>query len=517
MKTSNYKKNLTIYTLIISSNLFWFFLGLGKAGNSLLNLDQKIMLLTSTKMNYFNLNAFEAAWNHHTSPIFYIFKLTFLISEYLNIEFGFYVLYSFLLLLINFVLFQICYKLTKNKYLSFVLAACFIFDLSSATVSDYILFDNRTIGILFQCIILNYSLKIIENENRYYVFIFSIASFFQIVFLESYIISCGLIFFYLLSTYDNKYELCKIFFSTNITLLTLFIGFLYLNSELIETLNINYVFHIDAIGFNSIQKIEFAYLLNYGLFKSWGINKIFHIMTILFMILFFYRKKIIIKNVLIEKYYGFINFYFLAEILHLFITGPRFVNYLQIILLFQYLIIFISIFFIQKYFRLRLNLINLLTTLFLIILFLVMQFDYVVNKRTSLLDNSYLEANKLNTPTEEVSKYLYEDGKPELILAWISVDSWENIYFKTNKLPSTRMWWWFHMKYIENIYSWTEGRYYNSNLEEIFLNDLSYEKPKYAIIERGVPSPPNFYNKYIETNFSFITEIENYLIYKYKN
>ena len=94
------KKNLIPYTFITISNISWFTFGLGKAETRLLKIDQKIMLLTSSKMHYFDINTFEAAWNHHTPPIIYMFKLAFLFSEFINIDFGFYIVYSFLLLLI---------------------------------------------------------------------------------------------------------------------------------------------------------------------------------------------------------------------------------------------------------------------------------------------------------------------------------------------------------------------------------------------------------------------------------
>ena len=141
------KKNLIPYTFITISNISWFTFGLGKAETRLLKIDQKIMLLTSSKMHYFDINTFEAAWNHHTPPIFYIFKLSFLFSEFINIDFGFYIVYSFLLLLINLLLFRIVYIFTKNTLISVLLSSAYVFDLSSSTIGGNIIFDNRTIGM----------------------------------------------------------------------------------------------------------------------------------------------------------------------------------------------------------------------------------------------------------------------------------------------------------------------------------------------------------------------------------
>ena len=515
MKTSNYKlNNFTVYSLILLTNFVWYFFGLGKVANNLLNLDQKIMLLTASRMNYLKLDAFEAAWNHHTSPINYIFKLSYFFADFLNIEYGFSIIYSFLLLLINYVLYEICYKFTKNTMFSFLLSVCFIFDLSTATVADYILFDNRTIGILFQCLILYYGIKIITKETKNDILFFSLFIFLQIAFLESYIVSCGLLFIYLFFKVRNKIQYCKIFFASNILLSILFFTVLYINSELLETIYLNYQFHLDAIGINSIQKIQLSNLFNYGLFKSWGLNKVSYLLTFGFIVMFYLKKEVFIANELIKNYFDFLTFYFIAEFLHVLLTGPRFVNYLQLIILLKYLIIFISVFFILKTFEISDKQTCILISTLLITFFLFLQFDYFKNNRTSLFDSSYESASEIKNPVSPVSKYLFKDGAPESILAWVSPNSWDDIYFYSNKLPATRMWWWFEMKYLEDVYNWKDGRYYNSDLEIIFMEDLFNEQPKLAVIEEGIDQPPVFYKEYIENNYIFNKKIGNFLIYE---
>jgi hypothetical protein len=515
MNTSSQKLNkFTVYSLILLTNFVWYFFGLGKVASNLLNLDQKIMLLTASRMNYLNLDAFEATWNHHTSPINYIFKLSYFFADFLNIEYGFYIIYSFLLLLINYVLYEICYKFTRNTTVSFLLSVCFIFDLSTATIADYILFDNRTIGILFQCLILYYSMKIITKETKNDILFFSLFIFLQIAFLESYIVSCGLIFVYLFFKVKNKIQFCKIFFTFNILLATFFFSVLYFNSELLETIFLNYQFHLDAIGINSIQKIQLNSLFNYGLFKSWGVNKASYLFTFGFIVLFYLKKDVFIKTEIIKNYYDFLTFYFIFEFLHVLLTGPRFVNYLQLIILLKYLIIFISIFFILKTFKMSDSQSYILISTVLIIFFLFFQFDYFKNNRISLFDSSFKSASEIKNPVSPVSNYLFSDGSPEPILAWVSSNSWDDIYFYSNKLPATRMWWWFEMKYLEDSYNWKDGRYYNIDLDKIFIEDLLIEQPKFAIIQEGIEQPPLFYMEYIENNYIFNKKIANFLIYK---
>ena len=515
MKTSNYKlNNFSIYSLILLTNFVWYIFGLKKVADNLLNLDQKIMLLTASRMNYLNLNSFEAAWNHHTSPINYIFKFSYFFSDFLNIEHGFYIIYSFLLLLINYILYEICYKFTKNIMLSFLLSVCFIFDLSTATVADYILFDNRTIGIFFQCLILYYGLKILTKETKNDILFFSLFTFLQIALLESYIVSCGLVFVYLFFKVKNKIQYCKIFFASNILLSVLFFTILYFNSELLETIYLNYQFHLDAIGINSIQKIQLSNLFNYGLFKSWGLNKASYLLIFGFILIFYLKNEIFIKSDETKNFYDFLTFYFIAEFLHVLLTGPRFVNYLQLIILFKYLLIFISVFFIFKTFGISNNQLHILISTILITFFLFMQFDYFKNNRTALFDGSYKNASENKYPVSSISKYLFNNGDPEPILAWVSPNSWDDIYFYANKLPATRLWWWFEMKYLEDVYNWKDKRYYNSNLEIIFVEDLYIERPRFAIIQEGIDRPPKFYMEYIENNFTFNKKIGNYLLYE---
>jgi len=150
-------------------------------------------------------------------------------------------------------------------------------------------------------------------------------------------------------------------------------------------------------------------------------------------------------------------------------------------------------------------------------MFFLVQFEDVVLARTSLIDKSYINAKKEVSQDSNISKFLYKTGDPELILAWVSNESWDAVYFESNKLPATRMWWWFQMKYVEKSYNWKPGRYYNTNLEEIFIKDLNRENPKFAVIEKGYTDPPDFFKEYIEKNYIYINNIDQFYIFSLKN
>ena len=510
-------KNLIPYTFITISNISWFIFGLGKAETRLLKLDQKIMLLTSSKMHYFDMNTFEAAWNHHTPPIFYIFKLVFIFSEFLNIDFGFYVLHSLLLFFISLLLFDICYKLTSQKILSFLLSMVYVIDLSSTTIGGNVIFDNRTIGMVFQCLILSFAYKLLLNQNKQNTICFGIAVFLQVLFLESYLVSCGLLCIYLLYKLHKKSEFIIYFLITNISLLAIAIMIFWQRSELLDVLFLNYQFHFDSIGVGTKNQVDFFELSKFGIFYYWDHNQFAHVLSFIFIFIFiFFKDNLKIKNES-KKMFSLIIVFYLFEIVHLFLTGPRFTNYLQVILLLQYLIIFIFIFFILSFFNIKTLLTNLIFSFVFITMFFAFQFGDVVYTRTSILDQSYLKAKEEILQDSKVSKFLYEEGDPKLVLSWISNESWDDIYFKANKLPSTRMWWWFEMKYVEDLYEWKPNRYYNSNLEKIFLEDLKKDNPRFAIIENNYREPPLFFLKHINENYILEMTIEKFDIYKLKN
>ena len=511
----NYKKiTYSPYFLITLSNFSWFVFGLGKADSRLLKIDQKIMLLTSSKMHYFDLNTFEAAWNHHTPPIFYVFKLVFLFSDYLNIDFGFYVLHSCLLLLLNLLLFNVCYKLTTQKVISFLLSSAYIFDLSSTTIGGNVIFDNRTIGMVFQCLLLIFAYQILLTPTSKNIIFFSSTVFFQVLFLESYLVSCGLLFIYLLIKLEKKSKFIYYFFTSNVILLCITSLIFWRNSELKDTFYLNYIFHFDSIGLGPSNQVNLAELSKFGLFYHWDHNRVAYILTLLFIFSFFIIKDKIVIIKQSKEFFKLIIYFFSFEVIHLFLTGPRFPTYLQVILLLNYLVIFIFIFYLLNMFKFKTLVVNIIISAILVIEFFLMQFGDVVYTRTSLLDQSYLNAREAAVQDSNISKFLYSSGDPELVLSWIKYESWDDIYFKSNKLPATRMWWWFEMKYVESLYQWKNNRYYNTNLETIFLEDLKKERPVYAVLEVENIKAPEFFIEYIEKNYIYIDLIDGYNIYK---
>ena len=153
-------KNLGAYSTILIIVLSWQICGIGKVDLRLSQgIDQQIMLLTSAKMHYFDISSYQAAWNHHSPILFVLTKLTYFFVNFTNASLGFYALYTIILLLISFFLFKILYEFFQNKIIAISGSLIFIFDISSSTIGGNVILDNRTIGILFQAIILINCLK----------------------------------------------------------------------------------------------------------------------------------------------------------------------------------------------------------------------------------------------------------------------------------------------------------------------------------------------------------------------
>ncbi len=515
MSLKNLFKTKYIYVYIFLYNLGLFFLSTENYKYLLMRKDQEIMVMTAAKMFYFDMNTFEAAWNHHTPPIFYFFKLIFQFTDFVNVYEGFFVLYSALLISINILLYKLIYKLTNSNFVSLLFSSLFIFDISHTTAGEAILFDNRTIGIVFQILLLLYSFKIIENLNQKNVVIWSLITSICVFFLESYAVSLLIIYVFLV------YKLGKFFLiysQTTFFLSTTIYGLiLHLNNELYETIQLNYIFHL----FGTIRKrLPLEVLLNNGLFKesdpvSW--SSLFFILSVMLLVLFVFVEKF--KNIYKTKklIFEIVYIFFLAEIIHLIFSGPRFINYFQIILLFVYLLPIVTLFYLFRSFKKQEFI------MFLSFMFLFFMFSYDnLNEILLYRFNNHQQVSNLNSEQKELVDYINKNNSdspeiPSLNYIWGFDNNFE-VYLRTNSLPSTRMWWWFNMYYVESSgYIFDSDRFYSKNFEDLFIGDLNKEKPKFIVIQKNFISQPYFLKKHIEENYLLSHEIEGFKIYKINN
>ena len=261
-------------------------------------------------------------------------------------------------------------------------------------------------------------------------------------------------------------------------------------------------------------------LLNNGLFKesdpvSW--SSLFFILSVMLLVLFVFVEKF--KNIYKTKklIFEIVYIFFLAEIIHLIFSGPRFINYFQIILLFVYLLPIVTLFYLFRSFKKHDFII------FLSFMFLFFMFSYDnLNEILLYRFNNHQQVSNLNSEQKELVDYINKNNSdspeiPSLNYIWGFDNNFE-VYLRTNSLPSTRMWWWFNMYYVESSgYIFDSDRFYSKNFEDLFIGDLNKEKPKFIVIQKNFISQPYFLKKHIEENYLLSHEIEGFKIYKINN
>ena len=142
------------------------------------------------------------------------------------------------------------------------------------------------------------------------------------------------------------------------------------------------------------------------------------------------------------------------------------------------------------------------------LIFFIMQFGDVVHNRTSLIDGTFKETlESYNKPAED----------PNLILTWVDIDKYEKVFFENNSLPSTRLWWWHQMKYIDEFYDKDYKMFDDELLEAVFTEDVNSEKPNLAIIDTSIVNPPHYFLEYIKKNFKILKIDGDLEIYELNN
>ena len=480
--------NSNVYLSILIIITIWQISGIGKVDLRVSqSIDQQIMLLTSAKMHYFDIPSYEAAWNHHSPILFFITKFSYYFFDFNNATLGFYALYSILLISISILLYRILNEFFKNKIISISGSLIFVFDISSSTIGGNLFFDNRTLGIFFQAIILLNCLNYLKSNKNIYLYLISIFSILQIYNLESYGITILGIYLYLI--YIEKNYIKFFTHSTIASMLTIFYLLIIntLNGELDEFFDLNILFHFDSIGLtNKFESINTSTLLK-NLFVGGNTNV--SLFVSLFIVLFVFISFLVkYKAKSIKENENIIYVLLFGEFVHLFLTGPRFTSYAQILLLPIYILFFINVLGLLE--KMKISKIFGYFVFFLI--FFIMQFGDVVNNRTSLIDGTFKETlESYNKPAED----------PNLILTWVNIDKYENVFFENNSLPSTRLWWWHQMKFIDEFYDKDYKMFDDELLEEIFLQDVILEQPKILVIDRSIIDPPIYFHKYMKENY----------------
>lgn len=497
----NQKPKYFKYTNIL---VFITFLLLGVL-KKLILLDKKeiyndvlIVIYTSAKMFYFDMNAFNATLNHHSPLIKIVFKYFFYLFDFESFE-KVYGVIIFLYSIFGFILmFYLVDLIIQNKTITFLFSSfTFVFLLNSNVL-------NRDIGLIIFLILLINLKKYLSNQRIVNLVLIIFFSTLQIYNLESYGLSIIFLNLFIITNAVEKLKVLKNYLLlTPISILIIY-SKLIVNGQIDTLFKTNYLFHIRNINRNFNSSI-----LNAIGYSPSGTLNFKHVVFTIIVFTFFY----IFKNYKFQdhKFLFFLYGWFFIEILSLKIAGPRFYNYgLNLIL--PSVLIILSLFRLYSFKKLTLFhkyvLIFLFSFLYFFQSFLIL-IDFSEKNIQASYNSGYDDSN--------IEKYLEnEDTKPKLILAWIHPGDWNLIYSQSNFLPATKYWWWFFMKYFQNEYYIWDTDWNLELVETEFLDNVFKEKPSMAILNKNIDKPPLFFAKVLEDRYQIIYEDEKFIIYKIK-
>ena len=363
--------------------------------------------------------------------------------------------------------------------------------------------------MLFMSFIIVNLLNFINSKKSTTLFLLIFLSFVQIYNMESYGLALIAIFIYLITISDNKslFTFQSLIFSI-ISFIAIFSREI-INGELLVLFKTNYLFHIfntksvftDLFGQRLVALYEsFTYPFERG--SNFGLTM--YLLAIAFAVyIIFYSKNF-------NNKYKVISYILIFELFHLILTGPRFSHYAEVILLPSTILFFL---FIDSQVGLSKIDNKNIYIMGLILISLsasttsierIKEMVYSQNfKETSII----LSNEKVNEDLEvkKIIEILDSDSSENLIVFWTNQADWYWIVDNGNVLPSTRMWWWLKMRYVDiEKYDWSRN-WNQKEFETIYINDIEKEKPRLILIDKTYkPVPDILENIIYETYFSIL-------------
>ena len=488
------KINYFIQIFILSFSSLFAFLFYTRASKTSIVNDVLIQVYTSSKMFYLNQTSFEAAWNQHTPIVPYLYKFMYYFVDYGQFEKGLAGLKILFAIACSVATYLVLHKLNIYKSCSILVASIsFVFYLSINLL-------NRELGILIFLLIFYNLLNYLEKKSKVNLIFVIFLSVLQVYNLESFAISLILINLFVIYFFNNKKQIISNYILITLCSIILIYSSLILNNEITDLLTTNYLFHIQNIN----PEFENASLLNaIGLVKAGSYFNFRHF--IIFLLIAYFIRKIANKSLKLKNINTLLFLWILTEIFNLLITGPRFWNYGINLVIPTVLLATVLL---SEKIKNELSL-SLIIILILPVYLLLNISDHSNPDNTNI---EYLENEKILEVFSENSR-----DEPETILTWVHPTDWQWLYNSGNFNPSTKYWWWFHMRYQQNhMYTW------NHNWDEKdviagFKSDLDRENPKYAVINTSINKPPYFFDEIIKNEFVLIYKNETFLIYKKNN
>ena len=509
----NYDNNSFLnYSIITVIGALFAFFGNHILKDNYIGNDQFLNLIAAKRILYLDYTNFQSTWNQHSALIPDLYKFTFFEFPTSDYQSNFFILFVITITLTTINFYKILNKLNISSQNNLVYCLAFF------TICISLNMGNRLVGMLLMSFIIVNLLNFINSKKSTTLFLLIFLSFVQIYNMESYGLALIAIFIYLITISDNKslFTFQSLIFSI-ISFIAIFSREI-INGELLVLFKTNYLFHIfntksvftDLFGQRLVALYEsFTYPFERG--SNFGLTM--YLLAIAFAVyIIFYSKNF-------NNKYKVISYILIFELLHLILTGPRFSHYAEVILLPSTILFFL---FIDSQVGLSKIDNKNIYIMGLILISLsasttsierIKEMVYSQNfKETSII----LSNEKVNEDLEvkKIIEILDSDSSENLIVFWTNQADWYWIVDNGNVLPSTRMWWWLKMRYVDiEKYDWSR-KWNQKEFETIYINDIEKEKPRLILIDKTYKPVPDILENIINETYFSILETEKYLMFQ---
>ena len=498
------------FIVIISSVIFHFYRTFINLPYSFLHSDNVISILHINRMIHFNSNVYESTWNEHTTLLIYLQKYVMQLFKVLGLNdnlLNYLIVFSLFTLFSSIMLSKLLTFFTDYKAVSYVIGALYFID-SIGAGNRVLRFDTRSFGSLIMISFLYFFYKFTKSKYEVNLHITVVIGTLAIFNLESYSITVLVLFLTFLIVEKPDFKILGRLFGTFFSTISVIALFHFLTDQLNDLLNLNVLFHLQSSRENGVN------LLNAisGVEFFPGLNLYLAIFLIWPLFLFKHRDYLKNKNII------YLNSYLIGEVIHLILTGPRWIAYGQIIriplmivlcvLLDRYLIK-LRIHRSFKNFKYQISTSLLLPVVFTSFIGGPLIFDQKIERQKEILLEESLR--------KEITYLVGENTDNEAYFLWTENKNWSWMFLNSNYLPATRMWLWVQA-YAENksYFSW-DDKWGLEKIQKYWLEDIETEKINIFVIDKNFINLPNFISQYISENSVQVKCVQSFCLYKNKN
>lgn len=506
---NNSKLNYFIITII--SVIFAFF-GSNILKDNYIGNDQFINLIAAKRSLFLGYTNYQSTWNQHSALGPDLYKYVFFDFPSSDYQSNFFILFVITITLTTINFHTILNKLNISNQKNL------IYSLAFYTICISLNMGPRLIGILIMSFIIINLLNFIKSKKSTTLFSLIFFSAVQIYNMESYGLALLAIFIFLLFVVENKliYVLQSFMFFM-FSFISIFSREI-INGDLHILFKTNYLFHI----FNTKRAFTEAYSerlvalyesFTYPFERGSNFGLTMYLISIAFAIYIIFVPKSFNNN------HKAIAYILIFELFHLIITGPRFSHYAEVIILPSAILFFLII---DNEVKLS-KVVN--KNIYIIGLLLILTsspgktFERVKEtiysqnfKQTSVILSS--EKASVDPEIREIIEILNTDNSENLAIFWTDQADWYWIINNGNVLPSSRMWWWLKMRYVDTEkYVW-DRNWNQEEFEQIYYNDIDKEKPRLILVDKTYKPVPEILENLIYKKYFSKFETEKYVIFQ---